>query len=756
MSLRSAFAIQIQICNLLLIVCGLAAVGLAGSQFSRVRLDNYKEIDLRLLNWINILSGLVGIFCVTQNHGSILAKGLYIISLSFGIGTCIFYGFTTYRIVDEYNQIMKLQGTNGFTQEYSNDIDNYVGKIVISSIMIGVSFITCIVNFVAIIILDKLVIVDAPLWPPQTKNEEFDRKASKGALLIFAFIKIGIALPALGLCAFMEYERETLGVKNNYINIALDHITCILVIASAIVELFACFDKLQFMLNIKVGIGLSVLASVWCLKSTDMGMYPFYEDDLNRYRTYQNSPQNSVGTSSGPYYIIAACHGVLMGVFSIMFLLCVTSIILSCSSMPMNLYNIRRKINKSLKIKSISLSIVYILLSCCLIALMVLGLVELPWNGIYIGGDLLCPLMLFLATGIFFSKYFKNFVTIRFVLSICSLCIAVEKTCATANLIYQSADRDIFIKGDQDIYVGQIVLYSVQAFILGLIALTSLLGSILYGRCIISIPDPSHDNKQGLSIFFSLGTLFYGVILTGCYVVFELGYWRYDARYLESPFFRMGNGPLAIGVFFVQFLCACYSKFLISTIILQTIVAGLASYTISWAITNTYYLQVIINAADILQNNPSTETIVEVGLILAAGAALACVIGMLCSAIIIMKSSFILHHGTQSSTNVDTDIIIVGTSQSSNHTSDVQRATPAVVRSKNDAKYYSSDDVNSRDDRRYYNQPYEIGNDGGTYNSQINRETRLPGNVIYEEEIYREIACEKQRQNSSTQTDTIP
>uniref|UniRef100_A0A0K0ED12 Protein RFT1 homolog n=1 Tax=Strongyloides stercoralis TaxID=6248 RepID=A0A0K0ED12_STRER len=756
MSLRSAYAIQIQICNLLLIFCGLAAVGLAGSQFSKVFLNNYKEIDLRLLNWINILSGLVGIFCVTQNHGSILSKGLYILSLCFGIGTCIFYGFTTYRIVDEYNQIMKLQNTNGFNQEYSNDIDNYVGKITISSIMIGISFIICIVNFIAIILLDKLVIVDAPLWPPQTKNEEFERKASKGALIIFGFIKLSIALPALGLCAFMEYERETLGLPNNYINIALDHIACILVIASAIVELFACFGKLQFMLNIKVAIGISVIASVWCLKSVDMGMYPFYKNDLNTYRTYQASPENSSATSTNPYYIIAACHGVLMGVFSIMFLLCISSIILSCASIPLNLYNVRKKIGRSLKIQSISLSIIYIVLSCCLITLMVLGLVELPWNGIYIGGDLLCPLMLFLATGIFFSKYFKNFVTIRFVLSICSLCIAVEKTCATANLIYQSADREIFINGKQEIYVGQIVLYSVQAFILGIISLISLLSSILYGRKIISIPDPIHENNQGLSIFFSLGTLFYGVILTGCYVVFELGYWRYDARYLDSPFFRIGNGPLALGVFVVQFICACNSKFLISTIILQTIVAGIASYTLSWAITNTYYLQIIINSSDILQNNPTSETVVEVGLILAAGASLACVIGMLCSAIVIMKSSFILHHGTESSTNVDTDIIVVGTSGSSTNNSDIQRATPAIVRPKNTTKaYWNNEDTNSRDDKRYYNQPYDMEHNENVYNSQINRENLEARGIIYEEEIYKEIPYNKQRQNSSTQTEII-
>lgn len=166
----------------MLIILGLAAVGLAGSQFSRVGLDNYRDIDLRILNYFHALVGLVGLYCVHRSHGSIVAKTLYVVSIIFAIATAIFYGFTTYRvriflgifiiknfkIVDLYRQLLRLENVEGFDQEYGEDSANYVGRIVISSVMITVAAATALTSMVAVIVLDKLVIVDAPTWPPQS------------------------------------------------------------------------------------------------------------------------------------------------------------------------------------------------------------------------------------------------------------------------------------------------------------------------------------------------------------------------------------------------------------------------------------------------------------------------------------------------------------------------------------------------------------------------------------------------------------
>lgn len=66
---------------------------------------------------------------------------------------------------------------------------------------------------------------------------------------------------------------------------------------------------------------------------------------------------------------------------------------------------------------------------------------------------------------------------------------------------------------------------------------------------------------------------------------------------------------------------------------MQIIVAALATFVINSTITNVYYLQVLLGADDILKTNPNQNTILEIGLILAAASALACVIATISSII---------------------------------------------------------------------------------------------------------------------------
>lgn len=101
MSARSAYLCQIQICNGFLIAAGLLAVGLAGSQFSKVGLDNYRDIDFRLLNFIHVVTGCIGFYSLWRNHGSIVTKSLYLVSFVIGFATAVFYGFTTYRVSEK-------------------------------------------------------------------------------------------------------------------------------------------------------------------------------------------------------------------------------------------------------------------------------------------------------------------------------------------------------------------------------------------------------------------------------------------------------------------------------------------------------------------------------------------------------------------------------------------------------------------------------------------------------------------------------
>lgn len=221
--------------------------------------------------------GLVGLYCVLRSHGSIVAKTLYVVSIIFAIATAIFYGFTTYRvgprtpkcdfqIVDSYRDLMRHQKEGGFDQEYGEDMANYVGKIVISSIMIAVAAATALTSMVAVIVLDKLVIVDAPTWPPPSvgirgyseshfqREQEIEQKYIMTQLTSVAVIKLVLGLGTVGLAAFLEYEHEYehVGGRDNYIKIALDHIAAMLVVASAVIDLYAVFGKLQTLLNLKV------------------------------------------------------------------------------------------------------------------------------------------------------------------------------------------------------------------------------------------------------------------------------------------------------------------------------------------------------------------------------------------------------------------------------------------------------------------------------------------------------------------------
>ena len=188
--------------------------------------------------------------------------------------------------------------------------------------------------------------------------------------------------------------------------------------------------------------------------------------------------------------------------------------------------------------------------------------------------------------------------TTRFTLNVIVFAIMAEKTLASVNLIYQSFTYDDYRRAGGDSYTGRIVLHCCQCGVQFLGGVTALTGAVLYGRAITKVPHP-HPSSNSLHSVISLGVLFYGVVLTGCYIVFELGKWRYSEAPMEVPFYRLGNGPLAIATFIVQLLCGIYPKLLLSATILQIIIASLALFVINSAITNVYYLvniQILISS----------------------------------------------------------------------------------------------------------------------------------------------------------------
>ncbi|KIH68591.1 hypothetical protein ANCDUO_01078 [Ancylostoma duodenale] len=178
----------------------------------------------------------------------------------------------------------------------------------------------------------------------------------------------------------------------------------------------------------------------------------------------------------------------------------------------------------------------------------------------------------------------------RLAMNVVCLGIAVEKMCASINLIYQYSSYDIYVMGENRTFVAQIVLISVQTLVFAAEALTALASCFIFGREVNREQTFTNRISSELPVVLSLGTLFYAVVITGCYVVFELGKWRYSEVPIEVPFFRLGNGPLALAAFIVQLFCICHPRLLTVSVILQIIVAALALFTISPAITNVYFL----------------------------------------------------------------------------------------------------------------------------------------------------------------------
>ncbi|CAI4229257.1 unnamed protein product [Auanema sp. JU1783] len=714
MSARSAYVCQIQACNAVLIFCGLGSVGLAGSQFSDVNIFNFRDIDLRLLNWIHALTGLIGIYSLLRSHGSIVTKTLYFVSLVIGVATGVFYGFTTYRIVEAHDNLRQVQQVPGFQDSLGQEDRNYAARIVISSIMIALGALAALVSLVALYLLEKLVVVTSPIYPLQSREQEMAMYNSRKALASVGIIKTVFALGVLGLAVFVEYEHEKVSGTDKYIKIALDHIAAMLAVCSGVMDLYASRGKTQEQLNLKVALALSVVAAVWCIKTVDHNTMPFYKYDL---KYYYETRATMLTTSTSPRYILAVAHGVLIGCFGILFFICTLSCVFIGNFLQLDFLSMHLRIEKGLRIQSRLLSFLHILWGACLLALTILGLLDVKWRGEFLGGDLLWMSFLFATTGILSSSNYGTMITMRFILNICCMGISLEKMCASVNLIYQYSSYDVYVNGERKTFIGQIVLISCATAVFGAELLTSTISSIIYGREVARQSAPSYRHSTRLHQLFSLGTLFYAIVITGDYVVFELGKWRYSEVPLDVPFFRLGNGPLALAVFVVQLGCTCYPRLLAASSLLHVVIASLALFTISPAITNVYYLQNLISLNDVLRPTPDQETIYEVALILAAGAALACVIATFCGVICSLRSSYILHHRSASP---DSTVVAplgeehFGTGQFRTREQSpvvISQASPISIQAREEQSVYWSADENPfyyHTSKRFYGQPYQI------------------------------------------------
>ncbi|VDK29511.1 unnamed protein product, partial [Gongylonema pulchrum] len=407
-------AFVLQTCNVILIIVGLTAVGLAGSQFSEVSLGNYRKIDLRLLNWIYVLTGLVGLYTLARNQGIIVAKTLYCVSVI----------------------------------QYASIRNKYVAKLFICSLMIVVPAGACLAAVIAAALLDRLVIVTQPTWPQYSRDQDKKYRASRLKLTAFAAIKLFLALGALALAIFLEYDHQLVLGTDAFVVIGLDHITALLAITSAIVDLHSASDKCK--LNLKKS---DITSIVW--------------GELRALNLPQSIiilvPMTTVMVDVS--YAIIIVEGILVGLFALLFAL-----------------NLLTALQAGKCVQCLGL--LHLIWALFLMALVVLGLVDVSWNANYIGADLFWLTVLIFATGLLYMVHSSTQLSAQFVLGFICFTCALEKTCSSINLVYQAATYPAFTRSPEDAYIGRLVLHCVQLAVLAFETLTGLLSVILFGRAL--------------------------------------------------------------------------------------------------------------------------------------------------------------------------------------------------------------------------------------------------------------------------------
>ncbi|MCP9263067.1 hypothetical protein DINM_006419 [Dirofilaria immitis] len=691
MTARSIYFFQIQTCNIVLIVIGLAAIGLAASQFSNVSLTNYQKIDLRLLNWIYILAGLVGLYTLSRNHGIVVAKTVHCVSIAVAIYSTAFYCVTLFRIVHLYN------ATSQNDIQYREIRENFTVKLVICSLMIFLPVIACLAALIAFAFLDRLIVISQPTWSQYSYDQNKKYRSNRLGLTTLAITKLFLALCTLTLAIFLEYEHQ-ISSKNPFVLIGLDHIAALLSVISAIADLHSSVINRHPLANYKIAIGISVIAAVWCLKSLDIEMYPYYYNDIQIWQRMSAALQNGNQTLSAHetadrIYLIIVIEGILVALFALLFGLCLLSAIQASKCIQYEYYSEDSMIRKSMTLQSRCLGLLHFIWGMLLMALVVLGLIDVPWNTNYIGADLLWLAILLFATGILYIMHSGSQLSVHFLLGFICFTCSLEKTCSSINLAYQSATYSTVIHNPDDAFLERLVLHCMQFAILFLETLTGFFSVIIYGSALRQQYPHAVKYSTCTHIILLLGNMFYGIVLVGCHVIFILSYWLFSESLIEIPFSA-----------WVMAVSVCYPTLLLSMTVLNVVAASIALFMISYAISNTYFLAAVLFTVEGFH-----WVIVEVAVILTASAAVACVMCTFCSTFTVISFLYAVHRKPTSSAST---IVLCEESNYGTLRTLVspQFQAPSVRHMEEQSIYWSADEnpYYYQASKRYYDQPYKI------------------------------------------------
>lgn len=68
------------------------------------------------------------------------------------------------QVVETYRAVRRLGNSSAAIAQYGGDVSSYVGKIVISALMIAIPALAALAAMIAAILLDMVVFVTQPMW----------------------------------------------------------------------------------------------------------------------------------------------------------------------------------------------------------------------------------------------------------------------------------------------------------------------------------------------------------------------------------------------------------------------------------------------------------------------------------------------------------------------------------------------------------------------------------------------------------------
>lgn len=642
-----SYVIQIQGCNAIHILCGLLAFGLGFSQFSSIALDN-SFIDFRFLSLIHLVTGSCGTYMVSHNRGSICAKTLYYVSLTFSLFCIGFYAEAVREAVTRSGERSELLDQASDPAEISVFRDlklNQIGKIVVSSVMIGISLIEAVASMGSIAILDCLASELISVSGAKVKRLAH----REGRLTFLAAMKIFFGALSIALAGYLEDQNK---VADRYVTIGIAELSAGFSVVSGIIDLISLYSKRHQLLNLKVGIVFSVVSAVMTIKTLDYLVVSKYPKELQGYKLLRQDGSLEIEIEKKRKFTQFVVHSSLLGCLAILFFQSLIAAIaaglvaerqFSALNDEDEMYAASPSL-KSLKVRRTVMGVLHIGCGAALVTLTILSFVNWDFSLVYRGNAVLFVGCLLIATGSVYSGKSTTLTTALHVLTVVSTAVCLEHLLYSFNMIFQSVSNSNYNPSDNpSAHTGAVVLYSIQAGVLFLALLVSIATTIH----VCSVIDMA-ALSSAITVKFSrwsrgltVGHFIFALFMIGVVIACDVATFRFNIDYLNLKFTKVSNGVVVFATAMVQFRAASSPKLLQSAAMMQIVSGTVAFFMVPPFTGNLYEWLTIIKESnmkgELLDSVRSAIAVISTSLLLA-------LVEFVISVSSAMLTSYVIHH----------------------------------------------------------------------------------------------------------------